>query len=109
MEACVSFGHCTLFSDVGLILFVSSKPSINSTSSVMSPSAFAKAIQNLVLELAHLDLEARCLLILTLLFHSSPLRSARSLPSTSTFNWSLRPACVTVKLMSVVSAWISGG
>ena len=83
MEAWVSLATALFLVMSVEMRFVSSKPSINSTSSVMSPSAFARRSKISSSSSPILILKPVCCLTRTSLISD---RSARSFPSTSTFN-----------------------
>ena len=102
----VSLDSATLTTISSATRLDSSSDSMSTTSSVKSPSAsasFAKSVSSSSLSLMVNSLFCTMSAVLV----SS--RSGRSLFTTSASSWSSRPSCVTVKLMSVVSAWISGG
>mmetsp|Transcript_2470 Transcript_2470/g.8781 ORF Transcript_2470/g.8781 Transcript_2470/m.8781 type:complete len:280 (-) Transcript_2470:4584-5423(-) len=106
MTTSVFFASSTLRVISSATRFASSSDSMSSTSSVRSPSALASL--NRSVSSSSLSLMVNSLFC-TMRFVLVSSRSGRSLFTTSASSWSSRPASVTVKLMSVVSAWISGG
>ena len=105
MFASVSFANTT-FSAMSLaVRFVSSRFSINSMSSRMSP---------LELESFSSRESSSCLSVIVnsescfTSVDASSCRSGLSFPTTSASSWSSSPRCVTQKFTSVVCAFTSG-